>query len=68
MDYENHMSLCFENNGCAQNFPAFMGIDLQLLTKTFCKNTGLYIHLMNESLFLLVKKYGKQNLPVTMVF
>lgn len=40
----------------AQNFPAFMGIDLRLLTKTFCKNTGLYIHLMNESLFLLVKK------------
>lgn len=39
-----------------QNFLSFMGIDLNLLTKIFCQNTGLYIHLMNESLFLFVKK------------
>lgn len=38
-----------------QNFLSFMGIDLNLLAKMFCKNTGLYIHLMNESLFSLVK-------------
>lgn len=39
-----------------QNVLSFMGIDLTSLAQTFCSDTGLYIHQMQESLVLFVKK------------
>lgn len=43
------------NSSDTQKFLSFMGINLDLLAKIYCKNTGLYIHLMSETLFSFVK-------------
>lgn len=50
-----YLDLSAIHSADARNFLSFMGIDLNLLSKTFCQCSGLYIHLMNESLFLFVK-------------
>ena len=54
-----YLDLSAINSPDTQNFLSFMGIDLNLLAKNFCKNTGLYIHLMNEPLYLSVKNIWK---------
>lgn len=56
-----YLDLSVMDSPDTQNFLSFVGIDLHLLAKIFCKNTGLYIHQMNEPLFSLVQNIWETN-------